>query len=190
MVRHHLQRDAGVGAVAGCANALSVSPGNRPVPAAIAAAGSVVAAHHRPVRNRRRRSRRKPAAKTKFRSWRRAFRLGPCLTPRSSNFLPPLRFHLQRRAARFTRGIAPGSSDFYPLNTRSVSTQAHCWHSCRCCVTEFLKQLSFAQMSLIQIKNRRRWHGGALMLLAALALAGCKGFTTHGEREPVNRRAR
>jgi outer membrane protein TolC len=49
-------------------------------------------------------------------------------------------------------------------------------------VIEFLKQLNFAQMNLKQTYGRF-WFGSAAILFAVLTLTGCKGFTTHGERE-------
>jgi len=49
-------------------------------------------------------------------------------------------------------------------------------------VIEFLKQLDFAQMNLKQTYGGL-WFGSLLILFATLALTGCKGFTTHGERE-------
>ena len=47
---------------------------------------------------------------------------------------------------------------------------------------EFLKQLDFAQMNLKQTYGRF-WFGSAVIVFAMLALTGCKGFTTPGERE-------
>jgi outer membrane protein TolC len=47
---------------------------------------------------------------------------------------------------------------------------------------EFLKPLDFTQVSLKQTYGRF-WFGSAVILFAVLALTGCKGFTTPGERE-------